>query len=145
MQKPRFSRGVEPRLCLGLAIAAALIWIARPREPEPAAASPPAIAGGAASSDCELTLEAARAIATDARENDGASYVEYSGDEEAKILAAVNALPPTSAWLDEIILVIARPGQTKVALAHAGCVDRAFLPPPAAWDELVRQALGERS
>jgi hypothetical protein len=144
MQNARFSRGANSRLCAGLAIAAAIVWASHPRGPEAAAASPSS-AEGAAAPVCELTLESARAIATNARDNDGANYVEYSGDDEAKILAALNALPPVSAYADEIILVIAVPGQTKIALVHAGCVDHAFLPPPPAWDELVKQALGERS
>jgi hypothetical protein len=97
---------------------------------------------------CETTYARVAEIGRQILSQDAqATYVEYTGDEAAKILTAINAVEPVSSWAADKIVAIDPDGEQpfRVALIEKGCATRAFPVPRAVWPDLVTSAIGSKS
>jgi hypothetical protein len=67
-------------------------------------------------------------------QNPQAVFTDYSGEQAAKLMAGLNAMPPVSEWTAEHILVFDFPdAPIMVGLVERGCVTRAFKIPREDW------------
>ena len=95
---------------------------------------------------CSLTYQRAIAIGHAAARADPTNiFTDYDGDQAAKLLAAINAQPPVTAFPAERVLVIERPDDdlVMVALVHDGCAGERLSTTPEAWVALRRGAIGD--
>jgi hypothetical protein len=107
----------------------------------PALAAPVSPGTGA---DCLLNYQDDLAIArADAASESGAKLFDYGDDDSAKLVFALNATAPVSAFVAERVLVlIHRDGEVKVAFIRDGCAAEAFLITPRQWSDLMAVAAG---
>ena len=99
-----------------------------------------------AAEPCSLTYDRATAIGHAATRADPTNiFTDYNGDQAAKLLAAINAQPPVTAFPAERVLVIERPDDdlVMVALVHDGCAGERLSTTPEAWVALRRGAIGD--
>jgi hypothetical protein len=97
---------------------------------------------------CRMTYEQVRDIGAKIVTGDAqAVYVEYTGEEARKLIAAINAVEPVSDWrADKIIAIDADDeGPFRVAVIEAGCVTHAAPVPRGVWPALLSAALGDKS
>lgn len=100
----------------------------------------------AAAPACEVTYEQAAKAGRAAAAADSASvFTDYDGEEAAKLVAAINAQPPVTAYPAEHILAVENPDEAMIALIHNGCLTEAFMAPHGAWAALRHGAIGEPS
>lgn len=95
---------------------------------------------------CSLTYERAIAIGHAAARADPTNvFTDYGGDQAAKLLAAINAEPPVTAFPAERVLVIELPDDdlVMVALMHDSCAEKRLSTTPDHWGELRRAAIGD--
>jgi hypothetical protein len=76
-----------------------------------------------------------------------AVFHDHNDDEAAKLIAAINAMPPATEYLAEHILNVETPDDdpVRVALVHDGCMAQAFEAGHTAWSNLRRGAIGDPS
>ena len=95
---------------------------------------------------CSLTYERATAIGHAAHLADPTNvFTDYGGAQAVKLLAAINAEPPMTAFPAERVLVIERPDDdlVMVALVHDGCAGERLSTTPETWVALRRGAIGD--
>jgi hypothetical protein len=108
----------------------------------------------AAAPKCAATYEQAIAKGRDlVAKNPAVEFDDYSGDDAAKLLAALNAQPPLTHLLAEHILVVEMAAQddedsptlAMVALVHGGCIANVLRPPHGEWVSFLARTLGDKS
>jgi hypothetical protein len=103
---------------------------------------------------CAATYEQATAKGRDlVAKNPAVEFDDYSGDDAAKLLAALNAQPPVTHLLADHILVVEMAAQddedsptlAMVALVHGGCIANVLRPPHGEWVAFLAKTLGDKS
>jgi hypothetical protein len=139
MPNPRIPRGAFARLGFLAVILAGIPACAPIARADPAPAP--------ADTKCAISYrEAVDAGRSGVAADSAGIFIDYSGDEAAKLLIGINAFPPVSDWAADHILVFDSPDEPiVVGQVDKGCVTKAFKVPRDDWGDVRRAALGDPS